>query len=224
MTSHSNSHSALALLVPNATVFISSFCVMVIELVAGRMIAGNLGSSIYTWTSVIGIVLAGLALGNYIGGRLADRFEVRRTLAALFIASSAAALSISMADNFVGSFRFLWMLSWPMRVACHVALVFFLPACLLGMISPVVATMALGAGYQTGRTIGSVYAWGVVGSILGTFATGFYLVEWLGTTTIITSVAIVLAGIAALYQAASWKTWSWLGALLLLCSFTTGSY
>ena len=99
--------STLALLVPNATVFASSFCVMVIELVAGRMIAGTPASSIYTWTSVIGIVLAGLATGNYVGGRLADRFEVRRTLAALFIASSAAALSISVANNLVEGFSFL---------------------------------------------------------------------------------------------------------------------
>ena len=91
------SQSRFPLLLPNATVFVSSFCVMVIELVAGRIIAGHLGSSLYTWTSVIGIVLAGLALGNYIGGRLADRYEVRRTLAILFIAASAAAITISFA-------------------------------------------------------------------------------------------------------------------------------
>jgi len=57
----------------NATVFISSACIMVIELVAGRLIARHLGSSLYTWTSVIGVVLAGMALGNYVGGRLAGR-------------------------------------------------------------------------------------------------------------------------------------------------------
>ena len=52
------SQPRFSLLLPNATVFASSFCVMVIELVAGRIIAGHLGSSLYTWTSVIGIVLA----------------------------------------------------------------------------------------------------------------------------------------------------------------------
>ena len=43
--------------IPQATVFVSSFCIMVIELVAGRIISRHLGASLYTWTSVIGIVL-----------------------------------------------------------------------------------------------------------------------------------------------------------------------
>ena len=74
-----------AWLIPNATVFISSLCIMVVELVAGRLIARHVGSSLYTWTSVIGIVLAGIAAGNYLGGRLADRYRSRETLASLFL-------------------------------------------------------------------------------------------------------------------------------------------
>ncbi len=193
------------LFLPCATVFASSFCVMVIELVAGRVIAGTLGSSLYTWTSVIGIVLTGLAIGNYAGGLLADRFEVHKTLAALFFASSAAALTISVSDDIAAGLEPLWQLSWPLRVASHVALVFFVPACLLGTISPVAAKMALDAGEATGRTIGSVYAWGVVGSILGTFATGFYLVAMFGTTAITLGVATVLAMLAVFYRMTSWK-------------------
>jgi hypothetical protein len=46
-----------SLFIPIATVFISSFCIMVLELVASRLIARYLGSSLYTWTAVIGIVL-----------------------------------------------------------------------------------------------------------------------------------------------------------------------
>ena len=136
---------------------------MVIELVAGRIIAGTLGSSLYTWTSVIGIVLAGLALGNYAGRRLADRYDTRKILAVVFIASSVSALTISVSDDIAATIRPLWSLSWPLRVASHVALVFFVPSCLLGTISPVAAKMALDLGQATGRTIGSVYAWGVVG-------------------------------------------------------------
>jgi hypothetical protein len=54
-------------------VFISSGCIMILELVAGRIIAPWVGVSLYTWTSVIGVVLAGISLGNYLGGWLADR-------------------------------------------------------------------------------------------------------------------------------------------------------
>ncbi len=46
-----------SLVIPCLTVFITSFCIMVVELVAGRLIARHLGSSLYTWTAVIGVVL-----------------------------------------------------------------------------------------------------------------------------------------------------------------------
>ena len=55
-------------------VFIASFCTMVIELVAGRIMAPYVGVSLYTWTSIIGVVLAGISIGAYVGGMLADRF------------------------------------------------------------------------------------------------------------------------------------------------------
>ncbi|MDH4201905.1 MAG: fused MFS/spermidine synthase [Phycisphaerae bacterium] len=38
---------------------------MIIELVASRLIARDLGSSIYTWTSVIGIILLGITIGSH---------------------------------------------------------------------------------------------------------------------------------------------------------------
>ena len=58
-----------------ALVFISSACTLVIELIAGRIMAPYVGVSLYTWTSIIGIVLAGMSVGNYLGGRLASLYE-----------------------------------------------------------------------------------------------------------------------------------------------------
>ena len=56
-----------------ATVFVSSALLLVLEIVAGRLIAPYVGVSLYTWTSIIGVILAGLSLGNWIGGVWADR-------------------------------------------------------------------------------------------------------------------------------------------------------
>jgi hypothetical protein len=44
--------------VPNLIVFVANVAIMVIELVASRLVARHLGSSLYTWTSVIGVILA----------------------------------------------------------------------------------------------------------------------------------------------------------------------
>jgi len=47
----------------NIVVFIASFCTLVIELIAGRIMAPYIGVSLYTWTSIIGVVLAGISVG-----------------------------------------------------------------------------------------------------------------------------------------------------------------
>ena len=125
---------------------------MVLELVAGRLIARHVGSSLYTWTSVIGIVLAGIAAGNYVGGRLADRFPPKETLSAIFLVASANCLLIPLLNNRVGGLEALRGLDWPTRIALHVFLVFFVPSCLLGMISPPAARMAIVLGERLGHS------------------------------------------------------------------------
>lgn len=188
-----------SLFVPCATVFVSSFVLLVLELVAGRLIARHLGSSLYTWTAVIGVVLAGLTTGNYLGGRIADRFGSSKTLAVLFLLASLSCVGTVVANNLLGRAGFLMFLSWPTRIFIHVTFTFFLPSVMLGMISPVVAKLALDKGLATGRTIGAVYAWGAAGSIAGTFATGYFLIAAMGTVTLIWSVAGVLLVMALLY-------------------------
>ncbi len=181
-----------AWLVPIGTVFISSLCIMVVELVAGRLIARHVGSSLYTWTSVIGIVLGGIAAGNFVGGLIADRYKAKEALASLFLVASAACLTIPLLNDRIGAWMFLRELDWALRIALHVFLVFFPPSAVLGMISPVAAKLALELGTHTGRTIGSVYSWGAIGSIVGTFFTGYFLIAQMGTVAVLLSVSAVL--------------------------------
>ena len=210
-----------ALVIPSLTVFITSFCIMVLEIVAGRLTARHLGSSLYTWTSVIGVVLAGITLGNYIGGRMADRFQARKTLACLFAISSVTCVVIIILNNVVGEWTWLWKFNWPMRVFIHVLLVFLLPSTLLGTISPVVAKMALDRGLPTGRTVGSIYAWGAAGSIAGTFAAGYYLIAAMGTIAIVWIIAAVLVVMAILYCVRFWPLYIW--AVMFCCVLVMGA-
>ena len=76
---------------PYLYAFTAGGSLLVLELVAGRMLAPTLGVSLYTWTSVIGVVLVGIAFGNYAGGRIADRYPGRTTLSILFLLSAIAA-------------------------------------------------------------------------------------------------------------------------------------
>ncbi|HML76500.1 MAG TPA: fused MFS/spermidine synthase [Anaerohalosphaeraceae bacterium] len=207
------------LLAPSLTVFTSNACIMIIELVASRLIARHLGSSLYTWTSVIGVVLAGITIGNYIGGRIADKFQARKTLACLFGLASVACVVIVVLNNVIGEWIWLWTFSWPVRVFLHISIVFLLPSILLGTISPVVATMALKSGLPTGATVGTIYAWGAAGSIAGTFLAGFYLIAAMGTVAIVWTISGAMLLIGLIYYAKMWVLYIWaiiLAALMIL--------
>src|SRR3954466_4273248 len=75
-----------------AVIFFANAALLVLQLVAGRLLAPFIGSSLETWTSIIGVFLSGIALGNALGGKLADRYPTPRTLAALLATGAVAAL------------------------------------------------------------------------------------------------------------------------------------
>ncbi|MGQ0635808.1 MAG: fused MFS/spermidine synthase [Planctomycetaceae bacterium] len=180
----------------NAIVFGASVCIMVLELTASRLIAAYLGSSLYTWTSVIGVVLAGISIGNYLGGWLADRFAPQKLLGWLFLAAGVSTFGVLFLNSWAAAAVRPQGLHWQWWVMLVVAWVFLLPAIALGTISPVTASMALKRSSRTGITVGNIYAWGAVGSIVGTFLAGFWLIGELGTRQIVvlTSTALVLMG------------------------------
>ena len=181
---------------PNLIVFISSGCIMILELVAGRMIAPHVGSSLYTWTSIIGVVLAGIMLGNYLGGRFADRWASLRFLGGIYILAALTSLISLWVDRMGRVTPFDW--SVIVEILAITAAMFFVPCTILGMISPIVAKLAVSDLAKTGSTVGKIYAAGALGSIVGTFATGFVLISWFGTYTIIWGVALVLGALGVL--------------------------
>jgi spermidine synthase len=174
----------------NIVVFIASFCTLVIELVAGRIMAPYVGVSLYTWTSIIGVVLAGISIGAYLGGRIADRYPRSSTLGWLLFLSGLGAFSISPLTNMIGGAQF--HTSLMTRILLITTIIFFIPSCLLGMISPVVVKLTLNNLEKTGNVVGKIYAFSTLGSILGTFATGFYLISWMGTRYILLTMGIIL--------------------------------
>ena len=188
----------------NATVFLTGAGLMTVELVASRLIARYLGSSLYTWTGVLGVILAGMSLGNYLGGRMADAAKnLPGRIAAMFFAGAAACIAILWLNAAAGASPFLMGLSWPMRILLHMAWAFLLPATVLGTISPMVAKLALERAAHVGRAIGTLYAWNAVGSIAGTFLTGFYLTAWMGSVRIVACMALLQAALGVLYAYSS---------------------
>ncbi|MBM3127607.1 MAG: hypothetical protein FJ009_03125 [Chloroflexi bacterium] len=200
---------------PNLIVFVSSACIMILELVAGRMIAPHVGSSLYTWTSVIGVVLAGISLGNYLGGRFADRWASLRFLGSIYLLAALTSFIVLWVDR-MGR---VTPGDWPIvvEILALTTAMFFVPCTILGMISPIVAKLAVSDLAKTGSTVGKIYAAGTLGSIVGTFATGFVLISWFGTYTIVIGVALLLGALGVVFLfGARWQALL-LASTIVLC-------
>ena len=63
----------------------TSASVLVLEILAGRLLAPYVGVSLDTYTGIIGTILAGIAVGAWAGGALADRIDPRRLLIPLLL-------------------------------------------------------------------------------------------------------------------------------------------
>jgi MFS family permease len=183
--------------IPNLVVFLSGLAIMVLELVAARLVAKHLGSSLETWTTVIAVILAGMSLGNYWGGRLSDLRRPLATLPMLVGGAAILCLSVLLTNDLVGGSAIMSGLPRLLRIVSTIAIIFFPPACVLGTIQPMVASWAIGQSTQAGSAFGNIGAWGTAGNILGTFLTGFVLLAEFGVKTIVLSSVAILATTAA---------------------------
>lgn len=174
------------------TIFVCGAVVMIFELVGSRILGPFFGTSIFVWTSLIGIVLGSLSLGYYLGGKLSDNNPRTKILSEIvFLAAFSIALSFIIKDRYL---IFLQNILPDIRSSSLIAsLTIFSPASvLLGMVSPYAAKLKLDKLDYSGTTIGKLYAISTTGSIFGTFLSGFFLVPYFGTdkTLIIISIAL----------------------------------
>ena len=174
------------------TVFLSGFVLMVFELVGLRILAPFLGSSSIVWTSVIGIILLFMSIGYWKGGQLADRLPKTQTLGLILGASSASIFLMNLIKNpFLG---YLNSYSMPLIIKSIIAcaILFGTTSFLIAMISPLALRLSIDTKENSGTTIGSIYSFSALGSILGTFLGGFILISWMGTNAIIYGLALIL--------------------------------
>ncbi len=183
-------------------------CVMVLEMAGSRVVAPYMGTSLIVWTSLIGIVMASLSLGYWMGGVVSDRRPDPGLLARII---GGAALSTALLAVLAGP-----LLSFVARNVSNVYVgsvvaalcLFAVPSFLLGMVSPFIVRLAMHSLGSAGTTVGRFSALSSAGSILGTFLGGFVLISFFSSRTILFLVAAVLAATALPIYRRGWKALS----------------
>ncbi len=179
---------------PVGAVFVSGVASMGLEILAGRMIAPEFGSSIYTWGSIIGVFLAALSAGYYLGGKRATERATPQRLVGLLIGTAGYVAVVIFAGDML--LRSATIIPLPTRFASlpAVILLFGPPTYLLGFISPYAAELS--TKESIGEASGHIYAVGTVGSIIGAFGTTFVLIPSFSVNIIALLFGILLIGTA----------------------------
>ncbi len=196
------------------TVFLSGGALMSLEMASFRLVEPEFGSDIAVWGSLISVFLGGLAIGAILGGRWADRRPTLAKLGLLLAVAGVVTLLLPLYSDAI----LLWAypgegaplpaewgtggaagqlqvyqppdLRWATLLAG--ALLFGLPAILLGMASPYAARLFVDQLQHMGCGVGEVYGVSTIGSIVGTLGTAFYLIAWMGTRCLLTSNGVLL--------------------------------
>jgi len=184
-------HAATAALLT----FVAAASVLVLEIAAGRLLAPFVGVSLLTYTGIIGVILAGIAVGAWAGGKAADRFGPLRLLGPTFVAGGLAAVaSVPIVAN-VGAAN---LAPQALEIVVLAAAGFVLPATVLSAVGPMIVRATIVDIGSSGALVGRLSAIGTAGAIAGTFLTGFVLLGALPTRLIIvgTGGLLVLVGLA----------------------------
>lgn len=162
--------------------------VMILEVMGVRVMAPWFGQSQLVWTHVIGVVLAALALGQWLGGRWADAGRGPGP-ATLLLAAGALGLALPELVALLGGAILpedLGLLEAHPFVnlgSLLVALVALgLPMLALGAVTPWLVRLSRGAGAHPGRVVGRLLGAGTAGSLAGTFGATHLLLPWLGSS------------------------------------------
>lgn len=175
-------------------VFFASAAVLVLEILAGRLLAPYVGVTLQTYTGIIGTVLAGISLGSWYGGRLADRVDARRLLGPILVTGGILSL---LTGPLVALFGAGLVGGGPAAVVLLALVGFFAPAAVLSAVTPTVAKLQLDSLGETGSVVGRLSALGAAGAIVGTFVTGFLLVAAAPTRPLIAGLGLALLVVGA---------------------------
>ena len=204
-----------------ALVFVAGVGSLATEIAASRLLAPYFGNSTVVWANVIGLVLASLSLGYWLGGRLADRRPSPRLLGALVAAAAVlVALTPFVAKPFLDlSVEGLDEVSTGAALGSFfgVLILFAPPVTLLGMVAPFAIRLGLDTLETAGTVAGRLYAVSTIGSLLGTFLSALVFIPLIGTQRTLLASAALLALAGATLLGARWLVLAAvLGALLLL--------
>jgi spermidine synthase len=188
-----------------AVIALSGLCALGAEVVWTRLLSLMLGASVYAFSIILAVFLAGLGIGSGIGAWLArTRISARVALGVcqLLLAAAIALAAFLLARKLpylpMQSSLNAWLTFRDDLIRC--VYVVLPAACLWGASFPLALAAASRPGVDPGGLAGAIYAANTGGAILGALGFSMILIPWIGTQNAqrVLVGLCVLAGLLAL--------------------------
>ena len=170
--------------------FASGASGLIYQVVWMRALALTLSVTVYAVTTVLCAFMAGLALGAFLAGRIADRLE--RPLFAFGLVEIGVALTGLVTPRVLlelgPAYGFLAASlgeASPLLILARFAFaaaVLAIPTTLMGMTLPLLSRAAIERDGEVGRGAGGLYGVNTLGAVAGAIAAGFVLIPAFGLT------------------------------------------
>lgn len=173
-------------------VFLSGAIGMGLELIAARVLSPYVGSSNVVWTSIIGIILASMSLGYWIGGKKADKNANIDILSKIILTSALFTSAIPLLETAIVKQLAGVVGNLIIAAILCAIIVFSIPSFLLAMVSPFAVKIKSKEDDEIGTLSGRISSLSTIGSIVGTFLMGFVLIPNIGVSNINIGVTLTL--------------------------------
>ena len=173
-------------------VFLSGAIGMGLELIAARVLSPYVGSSNVVWTSIIGIILASMSIGYWVGGKRADKDANIDKLSNILLLAAIFTSLIPLLETVIVKILAELIPNLIVAAILCAIIVFSIPSFILAMISPFAVKIKSKEDNEIGSLSGRISSLSTIGSIIGTFLMGFVLIPNIGVTNINIGVTIVL--------------------------------
>ena len=181
-------------------VFVAGTASMSLEFAASRILIPVFGSSIYTWGSLIGVILTGLSIGYHIGGKLADKNpNFLKLCLAVFSAGLYIIFIPFIAPTITSAFIQFFVSDSQYASLFAVFTLLIVPTFLLGIVSPYAIKLATRRLTELGNVSGNLYSLSTIGSIAGTFLTVFVLIPTFEINYILFGLGVTLMVFSSLF-------------------------
>lgn len=206
---------------------------MAFEVAWTRALIVLLGNSVYAFSAMLFVFLAGLAVGGLLIGAVCDRLDRPQRALAWVVAGVGLAglVGCEILANLapllqIGTRFFTGFGGYQLLQVVIAALVLLPQAVLLGCAFPLVCRLVVGSVDGLGRAVGTAYLANTLGGVAGSLLAGFWLVPGLGARGAILALSgtALLVGAFWLVRTAGWRSLAVLGLPLIPLALTSTTW